>query len=112
MNDPKAVFHPPSAMSISGYRCCGDEFIFKYDIEVVHTSEAHILVPMCLVDGRYFGLVFVDTNDTSVYRPKNTRRYTNGSLSEHEITADELVRISGVSELVEGGAIFKRVRGG
>jgi hypothetical protein len=70
------------------------EFVFGEEVE---TSEARILVPMKLVCPSFFGLVFVDTNDSTVYKFRNIRLQRNiqlhGVLNEINTTSDEMILV-------------------
>ena len=84
-------------------------FEFEFD-EVVHTNEA-ILVPVRVTSKSYFGLAFIDTNDSSLYvleQRVQTQVERGGLRKDFHPLPEQLNRIGYVDQLHQT-TLFQKV---
>ena len=80
--------------------------MFEFDDEPIETDEAHVLVPMKMCSKTYFGLVFVDCNDCSVYKMRDRFRFITGTNRERELVQSDLTKIDSLHNLLNDEVIF------
>jgi len=95
-------------MSIKNYSYVDGCFVFEFESEPIVTNERHVLVPMLLTSASYFGLCFVDTNDTSVYLAKHKHLFYNGTTKVHHMSSDDFVKFGDVRDLLVN-SLFQKI---
>ena len=82
------------------------EYVFEFEEEEVIVNEAHTLFPMALCHVNHLGLVFIDSNDCSVYKTKNIFLFHRGTTKTHTMDSSEFIRIGDVRDFLNSNGFF------
>ena len=96
-------------MSIKDISIKNGIYKFTFADETIVLDEDHVLFPMTLTDDLRRSLVFVDTNDNSVYKTKDPSFFLEGNKKELTMDKNQFVLIGDVPSLLKSGCIFTKI---